>query len=59
MLELLPLVEMLKYQASLNSVTGGRGTYSMDFLTYEEVPRELAPKIIEEQKAGKTAVAAS
>jgi elongation factor G len=49
----------LKYQASLNSVTGGRGTYSMDFLTYEEVPRELAPKIIEEQKAGKTAVTAS
>jgi elongation factor G len=54
-----PLVEMLKYQASLNSVTGGRGTYSMDFLTYEEVPRELAAKIIEEQKAGKSAVAAS
>jgi len=54
-----PLVEMLKYQASLNSVTGGRGTYSMDFLTYEEVPRELAAKVIEEQKAGKTAVAAS
>jgi len=54
-----PLVEMLKYQASLNSVTGGRGTYSMDFLTYEEVPRELAAKVIEEHKAGKTAVAAS
>jgi elongation factor G len=54
-----PLVEMLKYQASLNSLTGGRATYSMDFRTYEEVPRELASKIIEEQKAGKTAVAAS
>ena len=54
-----PLVELLKYQASLNSLTGGRATYSMDFLTYEEVPRELATKIIEEQKAGKGAVAAS
>jgi elongation factor G len=54
-----PLVEMLKYQASLNSLTGGRATYSMDFMTYEEVPRELAPKIIEEHKAAKGAVAAS
>jgi elongation factor G len=52
-----PLVDMLKYQASLNSVTGGRGIYSMDFLTYEEVPRELTPKIIEEHKTAKTAVA--
>jgi elongation factor G len=54
-----PLVEMLKYQASLNSLTGGRGTYSMDFLTYEEVPRELVTKIIEEHKAIKATVAAS
>jgi elongation factor G len=54
-----PLVEMLKYQASLNSLTGGRATYSMDFMTYEEVPRELATKIIEEHKAARSAVAAS
>jgi elongation factor G len=54
-----PLVEMLKYQASLNSLTGGRGTYSMDFQSYEEVPRELAPKIIEEHKSTKSAVGAS
>jgi elongation factor G len=52
-----PLVDMLKYQASLNSLTGGRAIYSMDFLTYEEVPRELAVKIIEEHKAAKTAMA--
>ena len=52
-----PLVEMLKYQASLNSLTGGRATFSMEFLIYEEVPRELAAKIIEEHKAAKTAVA--
>ena len=54
-----PLVEMLKYQASLNSLTGGRGTYSMDFQHYEEVPRELTPKIIEEHKSTKTAVGTS
>jgi elongation factor G len=48
---------MLKYAPALNSVTGGRGGYSMEFSTYEEVPRDLAPRIIEEHKAGKQAVA--
>jgi len=40
----------------LNSITGGRGSYSMEFSTYEEVPRELATKIIDEHKAAKQAV---
>jgi len=48
-----PLAEMLKYSSTLNSLTGGRATYSMDFLTYEEVPREQAARILEEQKAAK------
>ncbi len=54
---LVPLSEMLKYAPSLNSLTGGRGTYSMEFSSYEEVPRDIAPKLIEEQKAAKHAVA--
>src|SRR2546425_732112 len=48
-----PLAEMMKYSSTLNSLTGGRATYSMDFLTYEEVPREQAARILEEQKAAK------
>jgi len=52
-----PLAEMLKYASTLNSITGGRGTYGMEFSTYEEVPRELAARIIDEQKAAKQAVA--
>jgi elongation factor G len=52
-----PLVDMLKYQAPLNSLTGGRATYSMDFSSFEEVPREQAAKIIEEHKAAKAALA--
>lgn len=52
-----PLAEMLKYAPSLNSITGGRGSYTMEFSTYEEVPRELAARIIEEHKAAKQAVA--
>ena len=52
-----PLAEMLKYAPALNSLTGGRGTYSMDFLAYEEVPRELVAKILEEHKVVKAASA--
>ena len=52
-----PLAEMLKYSLSLNAITGGRGTYTMEFSHYEEVPRDQAGRIIEEQKLMKQAVA--
>lgn len=55
---IVPLAEMLKYAPTLNSITAGRGTYVMEFAQYEEVPRELATKIIEEHKAARMAVAA-
>jgi elongation factor G len=50
-----PLTEMLKYALSLNAITGGRGSYMMEFGSYEEVPREQAVRVIEEQKAAKQA----
>lgn len=46
-----PLAELLTYASVLNSLTGGRGTYVMEFATYEEVPKELALRVIEEHKA--------
>ncbi len=52
-----PLAEMLKYALSLNSITGGRGSYLMEFASYEEMPRDQAARVIEEQKAAKQAVA--
>ena len=52
-----PLSEMLKYSLSLNAITGGRGTYTMEFSHYEEVPRDQAGRVIEEQKSIKQAVA--
>lgn len=55
---LVPLAELLKYAPALNAMTGGRGTYSMEFARYEEVPRELAAKIIEQHKTERHAVAA-
>jgi elongation factor G len=50
---------MLKYAPVLNALTGGRATYSMDFLTLEEVPRDQAAKVIEEHKAAKAALASA
>ena len=55
---LVPLAELLKYAPVLNGMTGGRGSYTMDFARYDEVPRELAGKIIEQYKADRHAVAA-
>src|SRR5947208_3592131 len=40
-----PMAEMLTYESSLRSMTGGRGTYSMEFSHYEEGPAFLADHI--------------
>lgn len=41
-----PMVEVLKYALDLNSITGGRGTFTMEQDHYEEVPSQLAEKVI-------------
>jgi elongation factor G len=43
-----PMAEFLTYAMDLRSMTGGRGVFSMDFSHYDEVPAQLAQKIIEE-----------
>jgi elongation factor G len=48
-----PMVEVLLYAPDLISKTGGRGTYSMEFDHYEEVPPQLAEKIVAEAKAAR------
>ncbi len=45
-----PLAEILRYAPELRSITGGRGTYSMEFSHYEEVPPHLVQKVIQESK---------
>jgi elongation factor G len=46
----IPLSEMFGYATSLRSRTQGRGTYSMHFDHYEEVPRNIAEEIIKKAK---------
>ncbi|GHT38396.1 elongation factor G [Endomicrobiia bacterium] len=42
-----PLAEMFGYSTSLRSLTQGRGNYGMEPSHYEEVPRQIADKILE------------
>jgi elongation factor G len=44
---LVPLAEMLNYQSTLNSITGARGSYTMELDHYDEVPAQIAQKIIQ------------
>ena len=44
---------MLKYATELRSMTQGRGSFTMKFERYEEVPAMYADKIIEEAKKRK------
>ena len=45
---LIPMAEVLTYAPELRSITSGRGTFSMDFSHYEEVPDHMVSKIVEE-----------
>ena len=47
---LVPMAELLTYATMLNSLTAGRGSYAMEFSRYDEVPRELAGRVIEAHK---------
>ena len=44
-----PLAEMFGYATDLRSQTQGRGTYVMEPLKYQEVPKSIAEKIIGER----------
>ena len=41
-----PLQETFRYATDLRSMTGGRGSYTMRFSHYEEVPAKIAQSII-------------
>jgi elongation factor G len=47
---MVPMSEMLSYAPTLNSLTSGRGMYTMEFSGYEDVPSHLAQKIIQERQ---------
>jgi elongation factor G len=42
-----PIAEMFGYATTLRSLTQGRGTFTMEFSHYQEVPENIAKEIIE------------
>ena len=45
---MVPLAELYKYSSQLRSLTQGRGLFKRKFSHYEEVPKEIEQKVIEE-----------
>ena len=48
-----PQSEMFEYSIDLRAMTQGRGTFTMEFVRYEEVPQAMSEKVIAEAKAKK------
>ena len=42
-----PMSEILTYAPDMRSMTGGRGMFTMEFSHYDEVPAQIAEKVIE------------
>jgi len=51
----IPQAELYQYSVDLRSMTQGQGVYSLNFSHYEEVPHEIAQKIIDQAKAEREA----
>ncbi len=41
-----PLAELYRYSTTLSSLTNGRATYTMKFLSYEQVPADVQDKLL-------------
>jgi elongation factor G len=50
---LVPLAELYKYSSHLRSITQGRGVHHRKFDHYEEVPKDIEQKVIDEYKKSK------
>jgi elongation factor G len=45
-----PQAELFRYAAELRSITGGRGSFEMEFSRYEQVPANITQKVIDSVK---------
>jgi elongation factor G len=48
-----PLSEVMQYQSQLKSVTGGQGSFAMEFSHYEPVPPQVQQQIMAQYKPAK------
>lgn len=52
-----PMSEVLSYSPDLRSMTSGRGSFTVAFSHYEELPAHLADKVVKEAEAARAAKA--
>lgn len=50
-----PMNEVLRYAPDLRSMTGGQGSFTMEFSHYEEAPQPVTEKVVAEYRAAKEA----
>jgi elongation factor G len=50
---LVPMNEILRYAPDLRSMTGGQGSFTMEFSHYEEAPQPVTEKVVAEYKQAK------
>lgn len=50
---LVPMNEILRYAPDLRSMTGGQGSFTMEFSHYEEAPQPVTEKVMAEYKQAK------
>ena len=49
-----PQAEMMRYAIDLRSLTQGRGSFTMEFLQYEEVPSKLSETLVSQLKSAQS-----
>ena len=47
---LVPLSELADYNSRLSSISGGQGSYSMDFCRYEAVPGNIQQQVVQQHQ---------
>ncbi len=51
-----PLAEVLTYASQLKSMTGGQGSFTMDFKSYDPVPPNVQQQIVEKYKKSRAGI---
>ena len=49
----MPLAELTDFQNRLRSITGGQGSYSVEFSHYAQVPAQLQQQLMSQYKAAR------
>lgn len=52
----IPLAEVLTYASQLKSMTGGQGSFTMDFKSHEPVPANVQQQIVERYKKSRAGI---